>query len=137
MTSPSVPPARPVDVDTAFWLWAVALPLMVAGYVIDLLAAAQRPGGLMIAISLVFVAVLAAVVATFLLLMRQGYRWARTLLTGGAIASVVYSVTNLFTGERPMPAEVGYAAAAIFGSVLLAGGVYLLHRKDAHEFFTR
>ena len=126
-----------MDVDTAFWLWVAALPLMVIGYVIDLLSAEPRPGGLLIAISLVFVAVLAAVVATFLLLMRQGYRWTRTLLTGGAIASVVYSVMNLFGGERPMPAEVGYAAAVIFGSVLLAGGVYLLHRKDAHAFFHR
>ncbi len=36
-----------------------------------------------------------------------------------------------------MPVEIGYSAAAIFGSVLLAGGVYLLHRKDAHEFFNR
>ena len=87
--------------------------------------------------SLVFVAVLAAVVATFLFLMRQGYRWARTLLTGGALASVVYSTMNLFTGQRAMPVEIGYSAAAIFGSVLLAGGVYLLHRKDAHEFFNR
>ena len=137
VTEPSAPPARPVDVDTAFWLWVVALPLMVAGYVIDLLAADSRPDGLVITISLVFVAVLAAVVATFLFLMRQGYRWARTLLTGGALASVVYSTMNLFTGQRAMPVEIGYSAAAIFGSVLLAGGVYLLHRKDAHEFFNR
>ncbi|MEC9323136.1 MAG: hypothetical protein VYB90_04825 [Actinomycetota bacterium] len=136
-TEPSAPPARPVDVDTAFWLWVVALPLMVAGYVIDLVAADSRPDGLVIAISLVFVAVLAAVVATFLFLLRQGYRWARTLLTGGALASVVYSTMNLFTGQRAMPVEIGYSAAAIFGSVLLAGGVYLLHRKDAHEFFNR
>ena len=137
VTEPSAPPARPVDVDTAFWLWVVALPLMVTGYVIDLVAADSRPDGLIIAISLVFVGVLTAVVATFLMLMRQGYRWARTLLTGGALASVVYSAMNLFTGQRPMPVEIGYAAAAIFGSVLLAGGVYLLHRKDAHEFFNR
>ena len=137
MTPPSAPASRPVDVDTAFWLWVTALPLMVIGYVIDLLSAEPRPDGLLIAISLVFVGVLAAVVATFLMLLRQGYRWTRTLLTGGAIASVVYSVMNLFGGERPMPAEIGYAAAAIFGSVLLAGGVYLLHRKDAHAFFHR
>jgi hypothetical protein len=26
---------------------------------------------------------------------------------------------------------------AIIGSVCIAGGVYLLHRKDAHAFFTR
>lgn len=137
MTPPSAPPTRPVDVDTAFWLWVVALPLMVAGYVIDLLVAEPRPAGLVIAMSLVFVVALAAVIVTFLVLMRQGYRWARTLLTGGALASVVYSVMNLFDGQRQMPAEIGYAAAVIFGSVLLVGGVYLLHRKDAHEFFNR
>ena len=31
--------ARPADVDTGFWLWVVALPLMVAGYLVDLVSA--------------------------------------------------------------------------------------------------
>jgi len=30
-----------------------------------------------------------------------------------------------------------YAVTGIVGSVLIAGGVYLLHRKDAHAFFTK
>jgi hypothetical protein len=30
-----------------------------------------------------------------------------------------------------------YAGCAIVGSVLIAGGAYLLHRTDAHAFFTR
>ena len=30
-----------------------------------------------------------------------------------------------------------YAVSGILGSVLIAGGVFLLHRKDAHAFFTR
>ena len=47
--------------------------------------------------------VLAAIVVTFLFLMRQGYRWARTLLTGGGVASVVYVGTSLFTVDRPPP----------------------------------
>ena len=81
--------------------------------------------------------VLSAVVVTFLILMRHGYRWARTLLTGGGIASVVYTATSLFTTERPTSAAVIYAVTAIVGSVLIVGGVYLLHRKDAHAFFTR
>ncbi len=68
--------------------------------------------------------------------MRQGYRWARTLLTGGAVASVVYSATSLFTVERPAAAAMVYAVTGIVGSVLIAGGVFLLHRKDAHAFFT-
>ena len=30
------PVDRPDDVDTGFWLWLAALPLMVIGYVVDL-----------------------------------------------------------------------------------------------------
>jgi hypothetical protein len=139
VTDPTPTPTseRPVDVDTGFWLWVVALPLMIAGYVIDLLTSDQRATGLVLAISLVFVMVLAAVVVTFLMLMRHGYRWARTCLTGGAIASVVYAVNQLFAVERPAAAALGYAAAVIIGSVLIGGGTFLLHRQDAHDFFTR
>jgi hypothetical protein len=128
---------RPVDVDTGFWLWVTALPLMVIGYVVDLVATEPHPPMIVYAISVVFVVVLAAVVLTFLILMRHGYRWARTLLTGGGIASVVYSATNLFNVDRPTAAAVAYAITAIVGSVLIVGGVVLLHRKDAHAFFTR
>jgi hypothetical protein len=130
--------ARPVDVDTGFWLWLVALPMLVIGYVVDLLATpAQHPPAIVYAISALFVVVVSAVVVTFLILMRHGYRWARTVLTGGGIASVVYAATSLFTVDRPAPAAIIYAITAIVGSVLIAGGVYLLHRKDAHAFFTR
>jgi hypothetical protein len=130
--------ARPLDVDTGFWLWVAALALMVIGYVVDLVGTGDRDmPTVVIAISVVFVIVLAAIVLTFLILMRHGYRWARTLLTGGAGASVVYAVTSLFTVDRPTAAAVTFAATAIFGSVLIAGGVVLLHRKDAHGFFTR
>ncbi|HKP43437.1 hypothetical protein [Mycobacterium sp.] len=130
--------ARPVDVDTGFWLWLAALPMLVIGYVVDLLATpAQPPPAIVYAISAVFVVVVSAVVVTFLILMRHGYRWARTVLTGGGIASVVYTATSLFTVDRPAPAAIIYAITAIVGSVLIAGGVYLLHRIDAHAFFTR
>jgi MFS family permease len=130
--------ARPLDVDTGFWLWLAALPLLVIGYVVDLVGApAERPPVLVYAVSIVFVIVVAAVVVTFLILMRQGYRWTRTVLTGGGIASVVYTATSLFTVERPTPVAIIYAATAIVGSVLIVGGVFLLHRKDAHAFFTR
>ncbi len=81
--------------------------------------------------------VVASVVLTFLLLMRQGYRWTRTLLTGGGAATIVYALSNLFAVDRPPVAAMVYAATAIVGSVCIAGGVYLLHRKDAHAFFTR
>jgi hypothetical protein len=130
--------ARPLDVDTGFWLWVAALPLMVTGYVVDLVGTGDRRMPIaVLAISAVFVFVLAAIVLTFLILMRHGYRWARTLLTGGAGASVVYAVTSLFTVDRPTAAAITFAATAIVGSVLIAGGVVLLHRKDAHGFFTR
>jgi hypothetical protein len=129
---------RPPDVDTGFWLWMAALPLMVTAYVVDLLNAPIeiRPW-YVDAISGVFVFTLAAVVVTFLLLMRSGYRWARTLLTGGGATSVVYVVTNLLSVDRPTTAAVVFAVSAIVGSVLIVGGIYLLHRKDVYEFFTR
>jgi hypothetical protein len=147
MTEPhptTTEPTRPVDVDTGFWLWVAALPLMVTGYVVDLVVtdANHLPmtvyGPMVVyAINAVFVVVLSAVVVTFLILMRHGYRWARTLLTGGGMASVVYAGTSLFTIDRPTAAAVTYAVTAIVGSVLIVGGVFLLHRKDAHTFFTR
>ena len=135
---PAQPQARPLDVDTGFWLWLAAVPLMVIGYVVDLIVSPiPHLPAVVYAISVVFVVVLAAVVVTFLILMRLGYRWARTVLTGGGIASVVYTATSLFTVDRPTAAAVTYAITAIIGSVLIAGGVFLLHSKDAHGFFTR
>lgn len=138
MTTPVEPATRPVDVDTGFWLWVASLPLLVIGHIVDMFgsAAKQLPGPVL-AISVLFVVILAAVVLTFQILMRHGYRWARTLLTGGGVATIVYVVSNLFTVERPTAAALTYAVTGILGSVLIAGGVFLLHRKDAHEFFTR
>ena len=135
---PTTEPGRPVDVDTGFWLWLAALPLMVIGYVIDLVITGAKHAPMIVyAISAVFVVVMSAVVMTFLVLMRHGYRWARTMLTGGGVASVVYSATSLFTVDRPTAAAITHAVTAIVGAVLIGGGVYLLHRKDAHAFFTR
>lgn len=130
--------ARPTDVDTGFWLWLVAVPLMVTGYLVDLVSPhGPRPPMVVFALSGMFVVLVAAVVVTFLFLMRQGYRWARTVLTGGGVASVVYVGTSLFSVDRPTTAAVIYAVSAIVGSVLIIGGVFLLHRKDAHAFFVR
>ena len=129
---------RPTDVDTGFWLWLVAVPLMVTGYMVDLVSTERpHPPLVVYAISGTFVFVLAAIVVTFLFLMRQGYRWARTLLTGGGVASVVYAGSSLFSVDRPPTPAVLYAVSAIVGSVLIVGGVFLLHRKDAHAFFVR
>ena len=131
------PSGRPVDVDTGFWLWAASLPLLTTGHIVDLIASADhRLPTAVLALSVLFVVILAAIVLTFQILMRQGYRWARTLLTGGGVATIVYVATNLFT-ERATPAALIYAVSGILGTVLIAGGVFLLHRKDAHAFFTR
>jgi hypothetical protein len=128
---------RPADVDTGFWLWLAAVPLMVTGYLVDVVTT-QHPRPLVVLVfSGMFVFVIAAVVVTFLFLMRQGYRWARTVLTGGGVASVVYACTSLFSLDRPTTSAVLYAVSAIVGSVLIAGGVFLLHRKDAHAYFVR
>jgi hypothetical protein len=138
VTPPVEPSARPEDVDTGFWLWVAALPLMVTGQIVDLIDTASRQlPTAVLAMSALFVVILAAVVLTFQILMRHGYRWARTLLTGGGVTAIVYVATNLFTVERPPAAAVTYAVSGILGSVLIAGGVFLLHRKDAHAFFTR
>lgn len=138
VTDSAEPSSRPVDVDTGFWLWVVSLPLLATGQVIDLVATANhRMPTAVLALSVLFVVVLSAIVLTFQILMRHGYRWARTLLTGGGVATIVYVATNLFTIERPTAAAVVYAVSGILGSVLIAGGAFLLHRKDAHAFFTR
>ena len=83
---------------------------MVTGYVVDLVST-QRPASARGRLRhlVVFVFVLAAVVVTFLFLMRLGYRWARTLLTGGGVASVVYAGTSLFSVDRPTAPAVVYA----------------------------
>ncbi|MEV0668641.1 hypothetical protein [Mycobacterium sp. NPDC050441] len=133
------PTGRPEDVDTGFWLWAAALVLMVVGYLIDALTGSGRgvQQSMTVVFSVMFVVVLSSIVVAFLMLMRQGYRWARTVLTSGGIISVLQSISSLLSGERQDAAAVGYAVTAIVGSVLIAGGLYLLHRKDADGFFTR
>jgi hypothetical protein len=138
VTEPLGQSGRPQDVDTGFWLWLAALVLLLTGYLTDVgMAPAGKSSVLVYAVSGLFAVVLGVIVATFLILMRQGYRWARTLLTGGGVASVVSVVTNLFAVDRPTIAAVIYAVTGIVGSVLIAGGVFLLHHKDAHAYFTR
>ena len=111
---------------------------MVVGYVADVVGSSHGRGStpLYVAAGL-FTAVLCAIVVTFLILMRAGYRWARTVLTGGAIATVVYVGTRLFTVTWPPMFAVICGVAGITGSVLIAGGMFLLHRSDSHDYFTR
>lgn len=109
---------------------------MIAGYLSDAVTG-PRSSSFLVVLAVIFVVVLATVVVTFLMLMRAGYRWARTVLVAGALASIVYTVNSLLTAPRNTTAALIYAGSGIVGAVLLAGGVYLLHRKDANEFFTR
>lgn len=135
---PDPPPARPPDVDTGFWLWAAALPLLAIGYLIDTLSSPVSSSLFLRGMSVMLLVVVSAIVVTFLLLMRQGYRWSRTVLSATGFGSIAYAATNLFAVERVSAvAALGYAATAIVGSVLIGGGLYLLHRKDADAFFTR
>ncbi|WP_099024290.1 hypothetical protein [Mycolicibacterium palauense] len=142
MTAPVEPtsprPDRPADVVTGFWLWVVALVLLVAGYVVDAVIAPPEPmAPILRVLSGVFVVVLAVVVATFLMLLRGGYRWARTVLTAGGVAAIVSVGTDLFRVERPPVTALIYAATGIVGAVLIVGGIVLLHLKDATAYFTR
>lgn len=133
------PESRPADVDTGFWLWVVAVPLMAAGFLLDIVTSpadgAHRV--LVIVVAAMFAVVLTSIVVAFLILMRHGYRWSRTVLTSGGVVSVVHAVSSLITVDRGPAVAVAYAFTTIVGSVLIAGGAYLLHRKDATGFFTR
>ena len=145
MTGPSAAgaPPRPADVDTCFWLWLVALPLLLIGQVVDIFTAGTGTGtaagsSMYVAIATTaIVLAVGAVVATFLWLMRSGYRWTRTLLTGGGLATIFYTLASLFGAVREPMAAVVFAVTGIVGSVLIAGGVYLLHRPESTRFFTR
>lgn len=131
-------PTRPADVDTGFWLWLAALPLMTTGYVVGLLASpevAELPVTYPLVALIALVVVV--VVATFLMLMRSGYRWARTGLTGGGIASVVYAMSGLLHADARPAVAMTVAVTGIVGSVLIVVGTFLLHRPDAHKYFTR
>lgn len=148
--APEVPEV-PEDVTTGFWLWAIALPLMLVGFVVASVAApSPTPDWLVNATTAVLTVTVGATAAAFLMLLRHGYRWARTLLTGGGAASVVYAVTTLFQFATPASGGSGVpggvpsslwtmvlAVTTIVGSVCIGGGIFLLHRKPAHEFFTR
>ena len=145
MTGPSAAgaPPRHADVDTGFWLWLVALPLLLIGQVVDIFTAGTGTGtaagsSMYVAIATTaIVLAVGAVVATFLWLMRSGYRWTRTLLTGGGLATIFYTLASLFGAVREPMAAVVFAVTGIVGSVLIAGGVYLLHRPESTRFFTR
>lgn len=76
-----------------------------------------------------------ALVVTGVFLMRAGYRLARTFLTGGAVGSVVFTATRLIDLQG-VPAIV-QALSGITASVLICGGLFLLHREDSTAYLTR
>jgi hypothetical protein len=132
------PHEMPQDVVTGFWLWMAALPVSVIGYVINLLTTPERSvSGYAYAVSGLMLFIIAVLVATFLVLLRQGYRWARSILTGGSAATILYLTTNLFADYHGAAAALGYAVCGIGGTVLIGGGVYLLHRPDSNAYFVR
>jgi len=135
----SATPSRPADVDTGFWLWLAALPLLIIGQIVDIYFTATTTGATMAVavLSTAFTLAVGAVTLTFLLLMRSGYRWTRTVLTGGGLGTIFYSLASLITVVRPTVSAVVFAVTGIVGSVLIGGGIYLLHRPDSHKFFTR
>ncbi|MBS9532928.1 hypothetical protein KIH27_04910 [Mycobacterium sp. M1] len=143
MTGPAQqppPPARtrPADVDTGFWLWAAALPLMTTGYAVNLLTSPEATGNpVFYPIVGLTAVVMVVVVLTFLMLMRSGYRWARTVLTGGGIAAVVSALNSLSEADPRPAVALTTAVTGIVGSVLIGGGVLVLHRAAAQEYFTR
>jgi hypothetical protein len=129
-------PARPADVDTGFWLWLLAVPLMVTGQLADAFVASRSTGSAQVFVVTAFLAaILGGVVVGFLALLRSGYRWARTLLTTGGLMTIFFTTANLLSTSRPPVPAVIYAVTGIFGSVFIAGGIYLLHRPDSHRFF--
>jgi hypothetical protein len=137
---PPAPPRleRPDDVVTGFWLWLLAVPLMVAGQFADgyvLSRSTNTPGVLVTTATLAVI--IGVVVTTFVVLMRSGYRWTRTVLTAGGVATILYTAASLFGTVRPAVPAVIYAVTGIVGSVLIGGGIYLLHRPDSTAFFER
>lgn len=131
-------PVRPADVDTAFWLWSAALVLLLIGQIVDVFTNPTGPrSAAVVGGATVILVAVGAVIATLLLLLRSGYRWTRTLLTGGGVATVVYTAASLFSVPRPTVGAVVFAVTGIIGSVLIGGGIYLVHRAEPNRFFTR
>ena len=135
-TPPPAKPSRPADVDTGFWLWLAAVPLMVIGQFADgyVVSRATDSPNVLVTTALLAI-IIGAVVVTFIVLMRSGYRWTRTLLTAGGVATILYTAASLLGTPRPPLPAVIYAVTGIIGAVLIGGGIFLLHRADSNKFF--
>ena len=137
---PSSPPRpeRPHDVVTGFWLWLLAVPLLVAGQFADgyVLSRSTNTPAVLVTTAILAV-IIGVVVVTFVVLMRSGYRWTRTVLTAGGVATILFTAASLFGTPRPTVPAVIYAVTGIVGSVLIGGGIFLLHRPDSTKIFER
>ena len=135
-TPPPAQPSRPADVVTAFWLWLAAVPMMVIGQFADGYVVSRTTESPNVLVTTALLAVIiGAVVVTFIVLMRSGYRWTRTLLTAGGVATILYTAASLLGTQRPPLPAVIYAVTGIIGAVLIGGGIFLLHRPDSNKFF--
>lgn len=133
---PPKKPTRPVDVDTGFWLWLAAVPLLVIGQFADGYVVSRATNSPNVLVTTALLAtIIGGVVVTFIVLLRSGYRWARTLLTAGGVATILYTAASLLGTPRPTVPAVVYAVTGIVGVVLIGGGIYLLHRADSNRFF--
>jgi peptidoglycan/LPS O-acetylase OafA/YrhL len=131
-------PDRPDDVVTGFWLWLLAVPLMVAGQFADGYVVARSTNTPAVLLTTgVLAVVIGVVVMTLVVLMRSGYRWTRTVLTAGGVATILYTAASLFGTPRPTVPAIAFAFTGIVGAVLIAGGIFLLHRPDSSKFFDR
>ena len=135
---PPAAPPRPIDVVTGYWLWLAAVPLMVIGQFADgyVVSKSTNSPSVLVTTALLSV-VIGGVVVTFIVLMRSGYRWTRTLLTAGGVATIIYTAASLLGTPRPPLPAVIYAVTGIIGAVLIGGGVVLLHRPDSNRFFDK
>ena len=132
------PRSRPVDVDTAFWLWLTALVLLLIGQIADAFTAPTPVDrGLVVGVAAFLALTVGAVIGSLLFLVRSGYRWSRTVLTAGGVVTIFYTAASLFGFPREPIGAVVFAVTGIVGSVLIGGGIFLMHRPDSHRYFDR
>jgi hypothetical protein len=146
--APVLPPpsgslVRPATVNVGFGLWlAASILIVIGGLVVALLSIdpAASDSEYMVGLVMTVGVGLFAVVLIFLILMRRGHRWARNLLTAGGTITVIVVVATLFISRSNASATMSNASAVtwssgIVGSVLILGGIVLLHLKVAQAYF--
>ena len=70
--------------------------------------------------------------------MRHGRLWARMVLTMIGTITVVVALPQLFAlGVDGGALSSVSGVAAVLQGVLSAGAIYLMHRKESNEYFSR